>query len=447
MKRKTAIGSSTWFGIGCSLLVVTQAACALMSEEEATRDEAYGAEEQELGGGTTSGDNPINNATVKVLWNGGSCSGTLVKADIVITAGHCLPGRGHPEMPDSIFDEKWHLIPTAPAQVRVGPDSLNPRFTATARYFTHPRIDPDGIHVDFAVLGLDQQVPADIATPRQAALERPAIDSSTTFAVYGYGGGRRFRQFAMATGYADLPPPLVNAFDVFLTGGAFGEAGDSGGSIFHGGTTGPVIGVIRAVGSGGLIEGRSTFGRGDPGPDVSAFLRTKLEVSFCGQIRGQLNLTSPAPLAFHWHSPSRGDNLTTTDPAWGGCEGDVRSPDYRFSSLEGRMFSAARPRPAGTRAIHLWYSPSRADNFTTSAWTGGPGDVRSPDYQYVALQGYAYDPASPSPGPGTVAMHSWFSPSRGDNYGSTSPGWQGGPGDTRSPDYRWSHLVGHLLTP
>jgi hypothetical protein len=94
-----------------------------------------------------------------------------------------------------------------------------------------------------------------------------------------------------------------------------------------------------------------------------------------------------------WFSPGRLDNFATTHPSWVGAPGQTRSPDYRFVAVEGRILPADGGGVPGTVPLHGWYSPGRGDNSTTShpSWQGSPGATRSPDYGYSRLEGYAYD--------------------------------------------------------
>jgi hypothetical protein len=80
---------------------------------------------------------------------------------------------------------------------------------------------------------------------------------------------------------------------------------------------------------------------------------------------------------------------------------------------------------SSTRRAYLWFSPSH-----------------SPDYANVRIEGYVYDPALPKPA-GTVTLHSWYNALRKDNFATTSPSWQGAPGQTRPPNYSWVRKEGH----
>ncbi|SHI83165.1 hypothetical protein [Pseudozobellia thermophila] len=150
---------------------------------------------------------------------------------------------------------------------------------------------------------------------------------------------------------------------------------------------------------------------------------------------------------YRWYSTSRGDNFTTTNPAWRGTRGDRKAPDYTFSRIEGSLFNPNNPQPPGTVAVYSWYSPSRKDNFMTSdpRWRGNRGDTRTPDYRFVRLEGYAYDPDAPPP-TGAATLYSWYSPDRGDNFVTTSRAWAGFKGvDSKAPNYNYVRREGYVL--
>lgn len=130
----------------------------------------------------------------------------------------------------------------------------------------------------------------------------------------------------------------------------------------------------------------------------------------------------PGPVrALHnYWSPSRGDNFATSDPAFDRME--TLHPDYRRSRFEGNVFSPGHTPPPGTVPLHSWWSPSRRDNFATTnpAYTRPLRDRLEPDYSHYRLEGYVYSPEEPQPD-GTLALHSWYSPSRGDNFLTSDP--------------------------
>jgi hypothetical protein len=121
-----------------------------------------------------------------------------------------------------------------------------------------------------------------------------------------------------------------------------------------------------------------------------------------------------------WFSPSRGDYLTTTNPAWNNCLSCVRAPDYRSVGIEGFVVSPSSARPAGTVPLYHWYNHARGDNFLTTdpAWAGTVGTVRS-GYTLFRIEGYVSTTRVVS----TRPLQSWYSPSRQDNAASAGRAW------------------------
>jgi len=126
--------------------------------------------------------------------------------------------------------------------------------------------------------------------------------------------------------------------------------------------------------------------------------------------------TTQATLHTWWH-PTREDNYTTSDPAWAGSAGAVKD-GYSWVRNQGRVFSPAQARPPQTVALHQWWSATRGDNLLTSDPAWAPGTVHS-GYVYVRLEGFVFD----SPRASTVALASMWNPTRGDNFASTDPSW------------------------
>ena len=130
-----------------------------------------------------------------------------------------------------------------------------------------------------------------------------------------------------------------------------------------------------------------------------------------------------------WYSPSRNDNLTTTDYAQDeqSCspDGGPAEGGYGFVRKEGIIFDARGHRPSGTALLCGWYSLSRREYITTSdpRWVGSDCRSSPPElgYQFVQLEGYIYD----HPTPGSHPLCSWYSPERRDNFATTDPRWTG----------------------
>lgn len=148
-----------------------------------------------------------------------------------------------------------------------------------------------------------------------------------------------------------------------------------------------------------------------------------------------------------WWSRDRGDNTAHTQLAWQGQTGERRAPDYEFVAHWARLFSPDAPQPDGTIPLYRWYSPSRGDNWTTADHRshGARGQRLAPDYRFSRLVGYVYPPSYASHA-GLVALHSWYSDDRKDNFITSSPGWRPSDGRTRAPDYTYVRFEGWGLS-
>lgn len=148
-----------------------------------------------------------------------------------------------------------------------------------------------------------------------------------------------------------------------------------------------------------------------------------------------------------WYSPSRGDNVASTDPAWRGAPGATHAPDYRWSGIEGYVLDPAIPPPPGTVPLYTWYSPSRNDHHLSADPALRPAAdadrSRDPDYRLVRLEGYLYE----APLAGTFPLQNHYSPGRGDNHATTRAVMLGAVGDTTDPDYRLFRTEGYVVAP
>lgn len=81
-------------------------------------------------------------------------------------------------------------------------------------------------------------------------------------------------------------------------------------------------------------------------------------------------------------------------------------------------------------ALHTWFSATRGDHFTTSdpRWIGASGDVRpmggGSGYVMVRHEGTVFRPDRPQPA-GTVPLYSFWNPERGDNFLTSDSRWVG----------------------
>jgi hypothetical protein len=139
------------------------------------------------------------------------CSGTLVSADVVLTAEHCVEGYGDDEM-----------------VVLFGVDEFEPLLSLESIEVI--ATDPD---TDLAMIRLASAPPEDVARPLPIAIEPPdAADIGTLVEAAGYGDtqdGSEGRYFVTE---------LFDSFDAgFITVNGQGERGvcfgDSGGPLLH----------------------------------------------------------------------------------------------------------------------------------------------------------------------------------------------------------------------
>jgi hypothetical protein len=98
------------------------------------------------------------------------CTGTLVAADIVLTAGHCISPRGTPHedaLPQCPVDwqvpGRWYPL-TSPVAIGVGHDRAHFRFQTEATQYNMPGC------ADMMMLRLANAVPGDIARPMQVLI-------------------------------------------------------------------------------------------------------------------------------------------------------------------------------------------------------------------------------------------------------------------------------------
>jgi len=137
-----------------------------------------------------------------------------------------------------------------------------------------------------------------------------------------------------------------------------------------------------------------------------------------------------------WWSSAQGDNFLTTEPPWFGRAGASQG-SWEFSTAEGKIFDAKKPRPPGTVPLFSWRSDQRKgrvteDYRTTSAqrWrvpvrADGSTPKAAPlreGYRPYRLEGYVYDPMARQP-PGTRPLFAWYNAQRGDYFTTTQAHW------------------------
>lgn len=169
-------------------------------------------------------------------------------------------------------------------------------------------------------------------------------------------------------------------------------------------------------------------------------------------VNGNATITSSELVVLVLFADPRADNLASTTAQWA-YPSTPPVPGYRWFRNEG--YVTVEPGP-GQIALHHWYNPYRGDNYITTRpeWAGSATDAtRNPDspYQWVGVLGYLDPPTptppTPSPPTGKVALHSWWSAARADNFATSDPHWAGAVGHTRPGSYSWVRLEGYLADP
>jgi hypothetical protein len=309
--------------------------CALLPSESAAQ---VGSKNQALSSEAKDDISSPETDAVVLLQTG--CSGTLVAADIVLTAGHCLgnPGSfvavGH-EPHSRGWMEFERLL-----QIEFGVDRNAPKFRAFA---THWRwAGPD----DIVLLKLDQKIPVDFAIPSRVLTRFPK--------EVGQGNRRNREEWSrrvsnflrdkelLMTGWGvdengDFPDKrrkLSASFEQFphqrraLQINLLKAEGAEGGNPLGGDSGSPLYwinehtGVRHIIGelqqSGGSYV--STFGvggideAGTEKPNIGAWIEGVLYTEVINN--RSVGEASTLIRLFSWFSPDRGDNFATTDPAW-----------------------------------------------------------------------------------------------------------------------------------
>lgn len=149
-------------------------ACAAPPEEESSDVES--SENAVIGGSTT-----FERPEVGVVLHRGMCTGTLVRANVVLTAMHC--GTGTPVDADVTASEPGYFF-----EIRKSATERHRYEVDRAQSIAQPA-DFDGTQKwrakDILLLRLAEDVPEEIAKPAGIARFAPRIGSRV--AVYGYG--------------------------------------------------------------------------------------------------------------------------------------------------------------------------------------------------------------------------------------------------------------------
>jgi hypothetical protein len=129
-----------------------------------------------------------------------------------------------------------------------------------------------------------------------------------------------------------------------------------------------------------------------------------------------------------YYSDTREDNFTTATPEG---KSDAQGAGYRFVRNEGYVFPNRRP---GTKPLQLYYSDAREDNFTT-ATPEGIADALGAGYRFVRTEGYVFIRRKR----GTKPLRLYYSDAREDNFTTAT---KQGKLDAEAAGYRFVRIEG-----
>lgn len=422
-----------------------------------------GVNVQELTRGRNDYADVHANAVVSV--NNG-CTGTLVGASLVLTAGHCS-GAGLPHS-SRIRTGEWMDLNSS-LSIFFGNDSQSYVGTRTVTQFNYAGFD------DIILLKLDRPVSPTLALPARVLTRIPGGEAPADFLgdkrfqMVGWGGTGmtsrpRFRQRAAArlhsypfTSGAGVVQP--NMLRVRGEGDATVIPGDSGSPLIYN-CHDPayarypfVVGVAQGTEAAG---GRYVAAFGEGGADSRGVRKNSISAWLDRLLFNEIIPQSVVPLVSWWNQDF-GDNYATTKPSWSdwlpssivwqdGCR-HIRNdelPDgthvyqkrgYLLYRMEGYVFDPLAPQPSGTVPLFSWWFPDVRDNYATTH----PGMVMNPldvvwngedisnglslgSTKMYRLEGFVFDPGLPQP-PDTVPLFEWFNSDSGDHFTSSDTYW------------------------
>jgi hypothetical protein len=136
-------------------------------------------------------------------------------------------------------------------------------------------------------------------------------------------------------------------------------------------------------------------------------------------------------LKLYW-SPDREDNFTTATKQG---KTDAKAAGYQFIRNEGYCF---RWQKRGTKPLKLYWSEARGDNFTT-ATKQGRIDAENAGYQFIRIEGYCFRKWRK----GTVPLKLYWNPDREDNFTTST---QQGEADAKAAGYQFVRIEGYVYS-
>ncbi|MBB5762649.1 trypsin-like serine protease [Methylorubrum rhodesianum] len=195
-----------------------------------------------VGGREGTGVPGAASAVMVLTSGGGVCSGIVVAADAVLTAGHCVAGVGE-------------------NRVHYRDETGRPVLAEVAARGLHPAYDGDAIRgrtrsIDLALLRTREPLPARFV-PAALSAAMPRAGESLTLAGYGAvrGGDRRSIGRYRGATLTVVEPYGPSRILVWMQApGAGGCQGDSGGPIFDSAAVAAVAAWVKDA-CGGLTQG------------------------------------------------------------------------------------------------------------------------------------------------------------------------------------------------
>jgi cytochrome c oxidase assembly protein Cox11 len=136
-------------------------------------------------------------------------------------------------------------------------------------------------------------------------------------------------------------------------------------------------------------------------------------------------------LKLYWSS-NREDNFTTGTKQG---KNDAIAAGYQFIRNEGYCF---RSQKQGTKPLRLYWNPNRGDNFTTGTKQGRI-DAENAGYQFIRIEGYCFR----SQKQGTVPLKLYWNPNREDNFTTST---QQGEADAKAAGYQFIRIEGYVYS-
>ncbi|KPP87183.1 MAG: Secreted trypsin-like serine protease [Rhodobacteraceae bacterium HLUCCA08] len=173
---------------------------------------------------------------------GGACTGVLIAPDLVLTAGHCGPGRDAPARALFVqigWDGTGFALTLRAATYDRHPDAPEPR-ALTAR----------NVGRDLALIRLAEPLPPALATPLPIAADGPALPSEP-LTLAGY------RNAGPPGPQLSAPCDTAPLIDATLTAACRVVSGNSGGAVLRETPEGwELVAIISASGGGSAYAAR-----------------------------------------------------------------------------------------------------------------------------------------------------------------------------------------------